>query len=421
MRVRILALGSRGDVQPFIALVLRLREAGHDAAVIATDDYASLASRYGAPFRSAGGSIADLMDRRIALAALDGSANPIALARRFVDGVAPHLPPIYSACWTAVRDADLIVASTLGLLIAPEFAEKLDVPLVGAHFHPVARTADVGPVHLPGWTGRLLSPRLASAAGALPQMVLAQLLHEALNEARRRTDAGPIRSRRDEARLAGRPPALSLYGYSRQLLPPVTGLPPEIAVTGFWMLPAPPGWRPDPVMERFVGDGRSVYVGFGSLLGGRDPEALTQLIGRAGAAAGRRIVLFRGWGDLGSGRLPAHLLAVDETPHVWLFPRMAAAVHHAGAGTTGAALRAGIPSIPVPAYGDMNLWARRIARLGAATEPIPRSELTTDRLAAALLAATGLSRLRDGAARLGRRLAAEDGTGNAVRAIERTS
>jgi UDP:flavonoid glycosyltransferase YjiC (YdhE family) len=105
-------------------------------------------------------------------------------------------------------------------------------------------------------------------------------------------------------------------------------------------------------------------------------------------------------------------------PHAWLFPRMAAVVHHAGVGTTAAGLRAGVPSIAVPYFGDQPYWGRRIAELGVGPQPIPRSRLTADRLALALRSATTDAAMQGRAARLGEAIRGEDGIGNAVRVIE---
>ena len=105
-------------------------------------------------------------------------------------------------------------------------------------------------------------------------------------------------------------------------------------------------------------------------------------------------------------------------PHAWLFPRMAAVVHHGGVGTTAAGLRAGVPSIAIPYFGDQPFWGRRIAELGVGPQPIPRSRLTADRLALALQSATTDASMQERAARLGEAIRAEDGIGNAVRVIE---
>jgi sterol 3beta-glucosyltransferase len=135
--------------------------------------------------------------------------------------------------------------------------------------------------------------------------------------------------------------------------------------------------------------------------------------------AGQRGVLLRGWGALGEGDLPPWALAVDDVPHEWLFPRMAAVVHHGGAGTTGAGLRAGVPSVLTPLGFDQPFWGRRVAALGVGPEPVSRRTLTVDRLAAAIDRAVTDEAMRERAARLGERIREEDGVTRAAEAVER--
>ncbi|WP_346268717.1 nucleotide disphospho-sugar-binding domain-containing protein [Streptomyces sp. So13.3] len=115
------------------------------------------------------------------------------------------------------------------------------------------------------------------------------------------------------------------------------------------------------------------------------------------------------------------VLTVDEVPHHWLFPRMAAVVHHAGAGTTAAGLRAGVPAVPVPAQMDAPFWAARLTRLGVSPGPVPLRDLSADRLTAALRQATDTTAFRGRAQALATRIAGEDGAGAVVAAVGRLS
>jgi UDP:flavonoid glycosyltransferase YjiC (YdhE family) len=124
--------------------------------------------------------------------------------------------------------------------------------------------------------------------------------------------------------------------------------------------------------------------------------------------------LVTGWGGLQAGELPKHVFGADAIPHDWLFPRVAAVVHHCGAGTTGAGLRAGVPTVGVPHFADQYFWARRIERLGVGPRAIPRRKLTIDRLAQAIRAATDDPGIRDRARALGERVRSEDGVAVAV-------
>jgi UDP:flavonoid glycosyltransferase YjiC (YdhE family) len=150
----------------------------------------------------------------------------------------------------------------------------------------------------------------------------------------------------------------------------------------------------------------------------RDPEAATHLVMEALERCGQRGVLLTGWSGMRAGGASDRVFFLNNVPHDWLFPRVAAVVHHGGAGTTSAALRAGVPAVVVPFMSDQPFWARRVFKLGAGPKPIPREQLTADRLANAIHRAVTdpVTRLR--AADIGRRIRAEDGVGRAVELLE---
>jgi sterol 3beta-glucosyltransferase len=116
--------------------------------------------------------------------------------------------------------------------------------------------------------------------------------------------------------------------------------------------------------------------------------------------------------------VPDSVFVIDSVPHAWLFPRAAAVVHHGGAGTTAAGLRAGVPSVIVPFFGDQPFWGQRVAQLGVGPAPIPRRELTVERLAQAIHEAVTDPAMRQRAAHLGSNIRAEDGIARAVAVIQ---
>jgi UDP:flavonoid glycosyltransferase YjiC (YdhE family) len=186
-------------------------------------------------------------------------------------------------------------------------------------------------------------------------------------------------------------------------------------VTGYWPLPAGEAWRPPAGLEAFLAlGGPVVSIGFGSMAS-EDPGGLTSLVRAAVRAAGVRAVLLAGWGGLGEQSSGDELYSAPALPHDWLFPRVAAVVHHGGAGTTGAALRAGAPAVVVPFTMDQPFWASRVAALGVGPTPIPRRRLDPARLAAALRQAVEDGAMRARARALAGLLGAEDGVGEAVR------
>jgi len=418
MRIAVLALGSRGDVQPFIALGLGLQAAGHSVRIAAAEDYGDLVRAYGLPFAPVGGSIRALMDPALVYPALEAGANPLPLLRAFRGAIAPFVTRISADCARACAGAERLVVSTLGAFPGYSIADALGVPCIVAHMHPYSPTATMPYPFLPplpaGLAGRRLYNRLSWSLG---EGAFWQLLLGPINHARRHTlGLAPIPRWGMRRHLAERGPTLAAY--SPILAPRPADWGPEIHLTGDWPLGAPPGWRPPADLVRFLAAGPPpVYVSFGSALAGRDPDGVTALLVAALAQAGVRGLLYSGWDDLGHIPLPPTVLKIDSVPHAWLFPQLAAAVHHGGAGSTAAGLRAGIPAVIVPFFGDQILWARRLARLGAAPSPIPRPQLTAARLAAAIRQAVRDPHIRAASAGLGRRMQRETGVAQAVRVI----
>lgn len=423
MRVALLALGSRGDVQPFVALGLALIARGHSVRLLAAADYEDLAEGAGLPYAAVGGRIAELMDFDATRDALDaaGGRLPLGFARSFVAQIEPVLIDMARDCLHACQGAELIVASTLGVYVGAQIAERLGLPLVPVHFHPTGASATYADMNFPAapaWLPRGPYNRLSHL---LAEHGLWQLLAGPLNRARREAVGLPGLSRAGLWRQARRRSPLALYAYSAALAPRPPDWPPWRVITGPWLLESPADYAPPAELARFLDAGDPpVYVGFGSILAGRDPAAITRLLVAALERAGRRGLLYRGaWGDLDAGELPASVLRVAELPHQWLFPRVAAVVTHGGAGTVTAALVAGAPPVVVPAFGDQRLWGRRVAELGAGPPPIPRGELNAERLAEAIERACADAAMRERAADLGRTILAENGAARAAELIER--
>ena len=199
------------------------------------------------------------------------------------------------------------------------------------------------------------------------------------------------------------------------MIPRPTDWPERIHVTGFWFSDPPPGWTPPADLVAFLGSGPPpVYVGFGSMPSGSAEDTL-KLILKALELSHQRGVLLAGWAGVGEDRkLPEYAFGVESVPHSWLFPRMSAVVHHGGAGTTGAGLRAGVPSIITPFVADQPNWARGLRRSASGPRAIPFRELTADLLADAIRQATSDPAMRQRASALGEQIRHEEGVGTTV-------
>lgn len=214
-----------------------------------------------------------------------------------------------------------------------------------------------------------------------------------------------------------------LYGFSTALVPKPIDWSEREQITGFWFLDQAQNYTPPQALIEFIHAGPPpLCIGFGSMPDHQAGE-LTQIVLQALEQAGQRGILLSGWANLGAAHSRSswadQVFSIDAVPHDWLFPQVAAVVHHCGAGTTAAVCRAGIPSIGVPFFADQPAWAQRLANLGVSPEPIPRKQLSVERLAAAMQRVVNDSEMRRRATELGQRIRAENGVAQAVERIQR--
>jgi UDP:flavonoid glycosyltransferase YjiC (YdhE family) len=209
-----------------------------------------------------------------------------------------------------------------------------------------------------------------------------------------------------------------LCGFSEHVVPKPRDWYEALTPTGYWFLDTQTGWTPPRALTDFLQSGPApVYIGFGSMHS-RVAEAVTRLAIKAIELSGQRGILLTGWGGLAQMDMPRTVHVIESAPHDWLFPQMSAVVHHCGAGTTAAGVRAGVPTVGVPFFADQPFWAEMMFRRGAGTKPIPRKKLTAERLAETMRIAVSDERLRARAAELGEKVRREDGVGKAVKILE---
>ncbi|PVA23050.1 glycosyltransferase [Mycobacteroides abscessus] len=202
-------------------------------------------------------------------------------------------------------------------------------------------------------------------------------------------------------------------------MPRPAGWRPGLEICGYWWPQTDPQWRPDAALVDFLRAGPPpVYVGFGSTMtSAKQSEHISQLVRSALRRAGVRGIVQAGWAGIDVG--DETTLTVTEVPHRWLFPHVAAVVHHCGAGTTAAGLRAGVPTVAVPGLGDQPFWARRLRDLGLSADTVPQRTLRVERLAAAIRTAVTDPGIKIRARRISDLLAAEDGAAHVVSSVNR--
>ncbi|MFF2116606.1 glycosyltransferase [Kitasatospora sp. NPDC058184] len=411
MRILIATAGSRGDVAPFTGLGVRLRAAGHQVAVATHDTFAESVRAAGLEFRplpvDPRAELASAEGRRLLRAGSGPGAvlQLLRLGRRFMpalgDGIAD----------ATALGTDLLLTTSTTSALGQVAAEAAGIPSIGLYLQPIAPTREFAPAvtgtRSLGRSGNLL-------AGHAVQAATDQLFVPAVRGLRRRLGLPPLgiaRARRNHP---------VLHGFSPLVVPRPADWRPRLEVAGYWWPADRPDWQPPARLLDFLAAGPPpVFVGFGSLVV-PDAERLTATVLAAARAARVRLLLQSGWSGLAAEDSDS-VLTVGDTPHDWLFPRTAAVVHHAGAGTTAAALRSGTPAVPVPAQLDAPFWSARLTRLGVSPGPVPLRGLTPARLATSLRLTLDDSRYRTRARAVATALAAEDGAAKVLAAVERVS
>ena len=411
MRFALLTEGTRGDVQPFVALARGLSHAGHMATLVAPVNYAAFAAAHGVEFAPLRADYQALMESDEARAMLE---NPLQAVRYWRGLVLPMVRTILDDAWAAAAGADVVVSHPK-VLGGADIAERLGAGCFLAMPVPLLTPTRAFPA--PG----VVSRDLGGSLNRLTFMSMRGItlpFRGVLNRWRAEMLGLPARPLfADPYRLAGKPIPV-LYPFSPSVVPPPVDWPAWAHITGYWFLDEWEAWTPPPDLLAFLAAGAPpVYVGFGSMAG-QDPARTTRIVVEAVERSGQRAVIATGWGGLVADSVPESVHVIEAVRHDWLFPRVAAVVHHGGAGTTAEGLRAGIPTVICPFFGDQPFWGRRIHALGLGPEPIRQKRMTSGQLAEAIRTAATDPNMRRRAAEVGAQIRSERGVEQAVRILE---
>jgi sterol 3beta-glucosyltransferase len=415
MRIVIIATGSRGDVEPYVALGRGLEKAGHTVRLVSHTTFAELVNSQGLEFWPVDVDVQDIAQSPEMRARL-GSGSFLSVMvqmKKEAENSAFHLA---RAGLAACQGMDLILTGVGGLYVAIALAEKLGLPLVQAYYIPFTPTRGYPSFLVPN--GVNLGADLNRLSYQLARQVIWQGFRSADTLVRRKEldlPAAPLLGPYNYKSVSSYP---VLYGFSPAVIPQPSDWDTHIHITGYWFLEPDINWAPTQALIDFLQAGPApIYVGFGSMSTTK-PEETTRLVLEALARTKQRGIILSGWGGLHIEDLPNSVFAIDSVPFSWLFPQMAAVVHHGGAGTTAAGLRAGVPSIVIPFFADQPFWGQRVAELGVGPTPIPLKKLTVDRLTQAIDRAVNDQAMRQRAAALGAKIQAEDGVANAVAVLQ---
>ena len=418
MRILILTVGTRGDVQPYLALAVGLQRAGHDVTICTCRMFESFVVARDVGYLPLNDDIRDFMesdDGRIAMETTTNLVSAIRTGIRLMPKLTGMMHRQIDEMWAAADSLqpDLILFHKKAIG-AEDFAEQIGCRCALAFYLP------------------MYVPTGEAPAFGFPRMPLGRWYNRLtyrMIEFVTRLSSGKFvkRWRLDQVLPAKRPPyfrhadgipVASLQAYSPSVIPQPSDWPDHATVTGYWFLDDE-SYEPEARLKSFLANGPPpIYVGFGSIFG-RNPRATTERVIEGVRRAGCRAILAAGWGglDLRDFNLPDTMLAIEAADHNWLFPRVAAVVHHGGCGTTAAGLRAGRPTIICPFFGDQPFWGRIVYELGVGPKPLPQRKLSPAALCHAIRSTLADETLQSNAEALGRKIRAETGVENAVRFV----
>ncbi|ODH38738.1 hypothetical protein ACO22_02211 [Paracoccidioides brasiliensis] len=416
LRITCLTIGSRGDVQPYIALCKGLIAEGHRPKIATHKEFEPWIRHHGIEFAPVEGDPAELM--RICV---ENGMFTYSFLKEASSKFRGWIDDLLSSAWKSCQNSDILIESP-SAMAGIHIAEALGIPYFRTFTMPWTRTrayphAFAVPEH-----------KMGGAYNYITYVMFDNVFWKAI--------AGQVnRWRKRELGLRGtnldkmQPNKVPfLYNFSPSVVPPPLDYSDWIRVTGYWFLDEGASWTPPAELTSFIEQARAdkkkiVYIGFGSIVVS-DPAALTKTIVDSVLRADVRCILSKGWsdrlGDPSSGKveitLPPEIHQIKAAPHDWLFSQIDAAAHHGGAGTTGASLRAGIPTIIKPFFGDQFFFGSRVEDLGVG---ICMKRLNVSAFSRALWEATHSERIIVKAKALGEQIRKEDGVATAIQAIYR--
>ncbi|MBN1798651.1 MAG: glycosyltransferase family 1 protein [Spirochaetales bacterium] len=410
MRILLIAVGTTGDVLPFIALGAELNKRGHSVTINTHDDFEELVRSHKLDFKLIGGSFKELAESKEGKAWLESGDNII----KYMSTAKRLFKPIFSE-WVKV---DKIIPDYDAVVLHPfsaygyHTAEKHKIPVVVASLIPWFISGGLEPILVP-----FVSPVFKSWVNkTLNNLTIKSLwsLFKDLSRTRRK-ELGLAPTKPDNLWFYLHKIAVPhIHLYSSLVLPEPRDLPRYCFVTGFCFINSLNNYTPPPALVNFLSNGKPpVYIGFGSMTG-KDPAQLTNMTVEAVKKTKQRAVLLTGWGGMENPPEDKDILIIDSAPHDWLFPKMKAVIHHGGIGTTAAGLRAGKPTGIVAFFGDQPFWGRRVQSLQVGPKPMVKKDLNVNHLASLIKKVCNNPQYKSNAQQVGEAIRKEQGAKKAA-------
>jgi sterol 3beta-glucosyltransferase len=409
-RILVIAAGSLGDVAPYLGLAKGLGAAGHRVTIASHGRFEALVRGAGVDFALIDGDPRSIVRSPAGERWIASGRSVVRSAVALSEVFAPIIERSFEQCLDASAGADALLPSRLAMHAAHLVAAKRRIPIIPALLQPAAPTSAFPSVYSP--MGYSLPGPVNFATHLIAEQILWLAFRASAQNIARRHGL-PAQGLVVSREILRGP---SLLGVSAAIIDPRSYPPGGAVVTGYWFPPSRPDWRPSEPLAAFLAAGPApVCMGFGSM---RLPGDQARIAGLCAALrrTGARVLVLGGWSDTLADDLPDGCFFAQEAPHDWLFPRVAGVIHHGGAGTTAAALRAARPSLITPFFADQFFWARRLHTLGLGPRP-GRLDADPDATAASVCALIADPELARRLGNVGARIAAENGPEQAAHLV----
>lgn len=415
----LLTIGSRGDVQPYLALAKGLQEEGHDVTIATHSEFKEWIEGHNVKFREIAGNPTELM----ALMVRHGSMS-VTFIKEASSKFRSWITELLSSSWDACQGTDILIESP-SAMGGVHIAEALGIPYMRAFTMPWTRTR--------AYPHAFIVPdqKKGGSYNYLTHVMFETLFWKGISGQVNRWRQNELGLPRTSLLKLQQTKIPFLYNISPSIFSPSVDFPDWVKVTGYWFLnEGGSNFNPPPELLEFLSlakeNGKKVvYIGFGSIVV-KNAKSLTKAIVEAVQEADIYCILNKGWSDrlLDSDDkaekekpeidLPPEVFNSGAVPHDWLFPRIDAAVHHGGSGTTGATLRAGLPTIIKPFFGDQFFYASRVEQMGVG---LSLKKLNSKSLTKALNTVTSDFKMIEKCRSISERINHEDGVSAALEAI----
>ncbi len=376
-KITLLTSGTRGDVQPYIALGLGLQARGYHAQIAAPDSFASLVKTAGLPFAALDGNPSDLMMNHAGSQALLGGSNALRsliASVQFMRDSRPVYWRMLKSAWQACQGSAMLLVG-LPSLWGVHIAESLHIPCIGAAVQPLSPTKMWPSAILPIAQSGPSGPSGPSVFNRLTHAIVAQAMWQpwrAMINQWRRTQLGLKAATWAGPNVQDMP---MLYGFSHHVVPHPSDWPVHHRITGYWRETARQPWQAPATLQHFLsGDKPVLFFGFGSPGLPNFTQQIRKMI-QASQTIGAKALITLPAGEALPSENPQQVLFIQDVPHDWLLPQVSAIIHHGGAGTMAAVLHSGKPMLVLPRAVDQYFWARRASLLGVAPTWIPQRQL----------------------------------------------